>query len=583
MKKKILVVDDEESIIFIFKRFLLDNGYEVETAGNYEEALTKVGAYNFDLIYADIILGGRSGIDLLKEIRKKDLNVSVVIITGCPSVETAAEVVRLGAFDYIPKPILKDALLRVTRTALRQKELVDEKERYRMNLEAIFNSVKDAIITVDKNMSVLEINEAAGDICNLTRDIIGMPVNSLPGYCGRKCLVALEETMSKRQPVELYHVECKHRLRPDQVVSVTAYPLLSREGVFTGSVLVVYDETPVVGFEPGVREREGFCNIIGKSRKMQELYTQINNLAKVNTTVLITGESGTGKELVVDALHYTGERRERPLVKVNCSAIPETLIESELFGHVKGAFTGAERDRIGRFQMADGGTILLDEIGDITLDMQLRLLRVLQEREIDRMGDSATIKVDVRVVAATNQDLRRKIKQGKFREDLYYRLNVVNIHLPPLRERKEDILLLVSHFLDEYNKEFNKKIVALSTDVLKIFMDHSWPGNVRELKHVIEYAFVHCRKDIITVEDIPSVLRVLTEIQPLCDSGSGAVDLQTILQALKKASWNRAKAARLLGMSRSTFYRKIEEYKINLEDVCLDGDTTKEKMRSDDV
>ena len=271
----------------------------------------------------------------------------------------------------------------------------------------------------------------------------------------------------------------------------------------------------------------------------------------------------------MDALHYTGERRERPLVKVNCSAIPETLIESELFGHVKGAFTGAERDRIGRFQMADGGTILLDEIGDITLDMQLRLLRVLQEREIDRMGDSATIKVDVRVVAATNQDLRRKIKQGKFREDLYYRLNVVNIHLPPLRERKEDILLLVSHFLDEYNKEFNKKIFGVSSDVQRIFMDHSWPGNVRELKHVIEYAFVHCRKDIITVEDIPSVLRVLTEIQPLCDSGSGAVDLQTILQALKKASWNRAKAARLLGMSRSTFYRKIEEYKINLQDMQI--------------
>lgn len=208
--------------------------------------------------------------------------------------------------------------------------------------------------------------------------------------------------------------------------------------------------------------------------------------------------------------------------------------------------------------------------------MQLRLLRVLQEREIERLGDSTPIKVDIRVVAATNQDLRRKIKQGKFREDLYYRLKVVDIHLPHLRERKEDILLLADHFLSEYNKIFNKKILGLSSDVQRIFMDYSWPGNVRELKHAIEYAFVHCRKDIITVEDIPYVLRVLTETRPLCDSDISAIGPQAILQALKKVSWIRARAARLLGMSRSTFYRKIEKYKINLQDVCLDGNTTKD-------
>lgn len=436
--EKILIVDDEESILFVLKRFLLYEGYEVETANNYDEALTKLGAYDFDLIYADIIMGSRSGIDLLKEIRRKNLNVSVVIFTGCPSVETAADVVRLGAFDYISKPILKDTLLRVTGTALRQKELEDETERYRMNLEAIFHSVKDAIITVDNNMSVLEINEAAGDICNLNRDIIGMPFNSPSAYCERKCLAALEETMSKRQTVELYCVECKHRLRPDQIVSVTTYPLLSRKGVFVGSVLVVYDETPIGESEHGGKERQVFCNMIGKSRVMQEIYTQIENLAKVNTTVLITGENGTGKELVVDALHYSGKRRERPLIKVNCSALSETLLESELFGHVKGAFTGAVGDRVGRFQMAEGGTIFLDEIGDITPKMQLRLLRVLQEKEIERVGESTPIQVDVRIVAPTNQDLVRKVRRSEFRQDLYYRLKVVEINLPPLRKRKED-------------------------------------------------------------------------------------------------------------------------------------------------
>lgn len=574
MKKRILVVDDEESILYTLKYFLSQNGYEVETAISYGEALARLGADNFDLIYADILLGDGYGIDLLKEIRRKNLNVSVVIITGCPTVETAAEVVRLGAFDYISKPILKDTLLRVTRTALRQKELADEKERYRMNLEAIFNSVKDAIITVDKNMSVVEINEAARDICNLTRDAIGKPVRSLLEYCGKKCLYTLEEAISKRQPVELYHIECNHRLRHDQIVSVTAHPLLSREGVLAGSVLVVHDETPIVGFEHGGRESQGFCNIIGKSREMRKIYTLIENLAKVDTTVLITGESGTGKELVANALHYAGERRDGPLIELNCSALPETLLESELFGHVKGAFTGAERDRVGRFQMAGGGTIFLDEIGDITPKVQLRLLRVLQEREIERLGDSTPIRVDIRVVAATNQDLRKKIRQGKFREDLYYRLNVVNIHLPPLRERKEDILLLACHFLCEYNSKFNKKIVALSTDVQKIFMDYSWPGNVRELMHAIEYAFVHCRKDVITVEDIPHVLKTMAEFQPLYAGDSGAVGPQTILQALKKAAWSRARAARLLGMSRSTFYRKIEEYKINLQDAANDTTET---------
>ncbi|MBT3260359.1 MAG: sigma-54-dependent Fis family transcriptional regulator, partial [Deltaproteobacteria bacterium] len=211
-------------------------------------------------------------------------------------------------------------------------------------------------------------------------------------------------------------------------------------------------------------------------------------------TVLITGESGTGKELVAEALHYKGGRNHKPLVKVNCSALSDNLLESELFGHIKGSFTGAVKDRIGRFQMADGGTILLDEIGDMPPKIQVKLLRVLQEKTFERVGESTSIKVDVRVVACTNQALREKIEQGEFREDLYYRLNVVEICVPPLRERKEDIPFLIDHFVKKFNKNINKDIFGISTDVQKVFMDYSWPGNVREMEHALEHAFILCHQ-----------------------------------------------------------------------------------------
>ena len=585
MESKILVIEDEESIRYTFESFLLDEGYAVITAKDYNEALSVIDTTGFDLIFADILLEGKTGIDILREIRERNLRCPVVMITGEPNIDTASDALRLGAFDYIPKPMRQETLVRVTKMALKHKALADEKERYRSNLEAIFRSVKDAIIAVDKELLLLEFNEAAKSICNLSHDFLGKAFSSMPKYCNGKCLDILDETIKKKQPVEVYRFECQHKQRPQQVVTVTTHPLLNKIskpnplfikdgrceiyqdsiGIFSGAILVVRDETRLANLEQDLKERQQFHNMIGKSEKMQAIYSLLDNLVDVQTTVLLTGETGTGKELVADALHYRGERRNKPLVKVNCSALSENLLESELFGHVKGAFTGAVKDRVGRFQKADGGTIFLDEIGDLSPRMQLQLLRVLQERELERVGDTTPIKVDVRVVAATNQNLREKVQRGEFREDLYYRLKVVEVIIPPLRERKEDIPLLLNHFLNKFNKKLNKEIVAISADVQKMFINYLWPGNVRELEHTLEHAFILCRQNTITIDCLPPVLKDFVGSKISTLGNSGVDEPHAILHALEKTSWNKARAARLLGMSRRTIYRKIKEFKIKMQ------------------
>jgi transcriptional regulator with PAS, ATPase and Fis domain len=284
----------------------------------------------------------------------------------------------------------------------------------------------------------------------------------------------------------------------------------------------------------------------------------------VQTTVLVTGESGTGKELVAEALHLSGDRSHKALVKVNCSALPESLLESELFGHVKGAFTGAIRDNIGRFHRADGGTIFFDEIGDISPKVQLKLLRVLEEREFERVGSSAPNKVDVRLIAATNRNLLEKVGNGELREDLYYRLKVIEIKLPPLRDRREDIPLLVEHFRNGFNAKFKKNIEGISADVLKAFLKCPWRGNVRELEHIMEHAFVLCNRNVITFDNLPSDFVTAPETVRHSALESVEADSQGILEALEKTAWNKAKAARLLGIDRVTLYRKIKRYNLTL-------------------
>ena len=561
---KILIIDDEENIRFTLEEFFSDEGYEVATASDYGDALKMIDVSDIDLILADINLKGKSGIDILKEVKTRRLNCPVVMITAAPDFDTASDALRLGAFDYVSKPVQLDSLMHITKTAMKHKALADEKEKYRSNLEAIFKSVKDSIITVDKDMIVIEINEAAESICCLSRDSIGKSFNSLLTHCEGMCIDALAETVKGKKPIEIYHLECRHESCPQQVVTVNTYPLINNTGTFTGAVLVVRDDTHLAGLEKEMKERQRLHNIIGKSEKMQTIYSYIEDLADVQSTVLVTGESGTGKELVAEALHYKGGRNHKSLIKVNCSALSDNLLESELFGHIKGSFTGAVKDRIGRFKMADGGTILLDEIGDMPPKIQVKLLRVLQEKTFERVGESTSIKVDVRVVACTNQDLREKIEQGEFREDLYYRLNVVEIRIPPLRERKEDVPCLIDHFVKKFKKKINKNILGISTDVQKLFMDYSWPGNVRELEHALEHAFILCHQKTITLKHLPPVFESFFATKTNLFKNRGTDEKRVIVQALEKTAGNKTMAARLLGISRRNIYRKIENYKIEV-------------------
>ncbi len=317
-------------------------------------------------------------------------------------------------------------------------------------------------------------------------------------------------------------------------------------------------------------QKYNFNNIIGKNRKMLELFDLIKDIAKTGSTVLINGESGTGKELIANAIHFNSDRIKKPFVKVNCGVLAENLLESELFGHVKGSFTGAIRDKMGRFEIANGGTIFLDEIGDISPNMQLKLLRVLQEGEFERVGGTETIKVDVRIIAATNRDLNNMMMKGEFRQDLYYRLNVIPLEVPPLRERKDDIPLLITHFLDKFVKQFKKKIESIDDDVMKCLQYYNWQGNIRELENLLERAVVLNKSGKLTLKDFPPyVVQQEGDIQVDLDADGNLIDIvdsyekQIILKALRENNYNKLRTAEKLGIHRSTFMSKLKKYEIH--------------------
>lgn len=567
----VLIVEDEAVLRLTFGEFLEQDGYTAHTAEDYDEAVSLLDRVDFDVIVTDIILAGRNGVDLLRTVRERGLGCPVVMITGEPNVETASDAVRLGAFDYLAKPVTREALTRVARLAVDRRRIAQERDhyageldRYRRDLEAIFNSVKEGIITVDAQMQVRQVNAAACAILGIDPDAVaGRPLADAVPDDLDQARKALADTLETGDPSSEQRMERDKGPDGPQVLIASAVPLIYDGEAFGGGLLMLRDVSELSRLERQIEETQVYRNMIGKSSSMQEIFTLIKDLAETDSTVLICGESGTGKELVAEAIHHASPRVGGPFLRVNCAALSENILESELFGHVKGAFTGAIRDRVGRFEAADGGTILLDEIGDVSPRLQLRLLRVLQEREFERVGSSTPLRTDVRVIASTNQALERKIQRGEFRQDLYYRLNVVRIDIPPLRERLEDVPLLVDHFIRRFNHVLKRSLAGVSQEAMELLLKYSWPGNVRQLENCVERAFIVSRGPYILPKDLPNEISEAVERQPaLPEDEDEATTHERIVTVLDQTDWNVAKSARLLGIARNTLYQKMKALNI---------------------
>ncbi|MEW6669203.1 MAG: sigma-54 dependent transcriptional regulator [Thermodesulfobacteriota bacterium] len=449
---RILVVDDEAKVRDHFSEFLQREGFEVETAENGEIAIGRLSQGFYDVALIDLNMPKVDGMAVLKHLVDHHHDTVGIILTGYATIRNAVDAMKLGAYDYLAKPVKMEEVLLVVRRALEFRDL-------------------------------------------------------------RRENLALKKQLKNKYKFE---------------------------------------------------------NFIGDSPEMNKVFRIIEKVADTDSTVLILGESGTGKELVARAIHYHSRRRDKPLVPVNCGAIPEELLESELFGHEKGAFTHAIKTRIGRFELADGGTIFLDEVAEMSPHLQVKLLRVLQEQEFERLGSAKTVRCDVRILAATNKDLDKLVQEGSFREDLYYRLKVIPIEIAPLRDRRSDIPLLVHYFLESTAKAKKKKIKGISKDVMRSFMAYDWPGNVRELENIIERMVILSEGNTLTIDDLPEKIaqRQIPE-QPLKaripDEGislSNAVneyERQLILTALEKAEWVKNRAAKLLNMNRTTLVEKIKK------------------------
>lgn len=320
-----------------------------------------------------------------------------------------------------------------------------------------------------------------------------------------------------------------------------------------------------------------FSNIVGKSKAIQEIFDLMERVVESDSTILITGESGTGKELIAEAIHYNSPRKDGPFIRLNCAAIPDELLESELFGHEKGSFTGAIERKRGKFELADGGTILLDEIADMSIILQAKILRVLQDKEFQRVGGSETIRVDVRVLASTNQDLRKAMEEKRFREDLYYRLNVIHIHVPPLRNRKSDILPLAEHYLRVYREKLNKEILGLQPEVIRALTDYDWPGNVRELRNCIEYAVNVTTELYFRLQDLPSNFHIQLERDLKIQDGEslddliGKIERKILVDTLKRVDCIQAEAARILGVTERSIWHRIKKYQIDVKELKNGG------------
>lgn len=435
-------------------------------------------------------------------------------------------------------------------------------------LETILNSIGDGVFTVDEEWTITFFNRAAEKITGVPRqEAVGSRCCDVfrASICETDC--ALRHTIDTGKPVinrAVYIINSDGKRIP---ISISTSLLRDGNGKIIGGVETFRDLSRVERLRKELEKSYTFEDIVSKSAAMLKIFNILPAIANSDSTVLIEGASGTGKELIARAIHNLSPRKKRPLIAVNCGALPDTLLESELFGYKAGAFTDAKKDKPGRFVLANGGTIFLDEIGDISPALQVRLLRVLQEKAVEPLGGVGPVKIDVRVLAATNRDLSKLVDEGKFRQDLFYRINIIRLVMPPLVERKEDIPILVEHFIGKLNQIYGKDINGVSPETLRILMKHDFPGNIRELENILEHAFVLCEGGIILPDHLPDNLSSKSSaIQ--ADSASTLNDLeaQFLLAALKRNAWNRQATAEELGIHKTTLYRKIHKLNLNLPD-----------------
>ncbi len=451
-----------------------------------------------------------------------------------------------------------------------KKEAVENAPPQEAFVHTILDSVADGVFTVDPEFRITSFNRAAERILGIPRDkAVGQACREIfrADICREDC--ALRHTLTTGQEIIDKPVSVLNSRAKRVPISVSTAVLRDHEGRVMGGVETFRDLSALEELRKKISKNYSYEDIISKNHRIQAIFDLLPDIAESNSTILVQGPSGSGKELFARAIHNLSPRKDGPYIVVNCGALPDTLLESELFGYVKGAFTDARQDKPGRFALAEGGTLFLDEVGDLSFPMQVKLLRVLQEREYEPLGATRTVKADVRILAATHFDLLDLVRRKKFREDLYYRLNVVKVVLPPLCERREDVPLLIDHFLEQFNHRMGKHITGVSEDVLHCLMEYTYPGNVRELENIIEHACVLCRGRRIEVEHLPPEMKETMErplertpLPPSPQPLLQATEIQLIRETLERVKGNRIQAARELGLHKTTLWRKMKRYGI---------------------